>query len=100
MLPSVSNKLLVALSTDNKNKNSDQSFIHTLLVELRVEVMGRYSKHPKPVITTPVPASPIAHQRPTRRPPHRLDRKVSPELAAQLVAEYESGVPSTHLTMI
>jgi len=62
--------------------------------------MNRYSKHPKPVIPTPVPASPIATQLPSHRPPHRLDRKVSPEAAAQLVADYESGVPSTHLTMI
>ena len=67
---------------------------------LLVDILGRYSKHPKQVIPTPVPASPIAHQRPAHKPPHRLDRKVSPEIIAQLVAEYESGVPSTHLTMI
>lgn len=65
-----------------------------------MEILGRYSKHPKPVIPTPVPVSPIAHQQSAHRPPHRLDRKVSPEIAAQLVADYESGVSSTHLTMI
>ena len=36
----------------------------------------------------------------SRKLPHRLDRKLSPEIAAQLVADYESGTPSTHLTMI
>lgn len=65
-----------------------------------VEVMNRYSKHSKLVIPTHVPASPIATQRPAAKPPHRLDRKVSAETAAQLVADYESGVPSTHLTRI
>ena len=62
--------------------------------------MNRYSKHPNLVIPTPVPASPIAHQRRASKPPHRLDRKVNAETAAQLVADYESGVPSTHLSMI
>lgn len=65
-----------------------------------MEILGRYSKHSKPVIPTPVPASPIAPQPPVCKPPHRLDRKVSPEIAALLVAEYESGVSSTHLAMI
>ena len=65
-----------------------------------MEVLGRYSKHSKLVIPTSVPASPIATQIPPHKPPHRLDRKVSAETAAQLVADYESGVPSTHLTMI
>lgn len=62
--------------------------------------MNRYSKHPKPVMPTSVPTSPIATRLPSHTPPHRLDRKVSSEIAAQLVADYESGVPSTHLSMI
>lgn len=63
--------------------------------------MNRYSKHPKPVILpTPVPAGPIAHKAVPRNLPHRLDRKVSPETAAQLIADYESGTPSTQLAKI
>ena len=65
-----------------------------------MEVLSRYSKHPKLVIPTRVPASPIASRLPARRPPRRIDRKVSSEVAAQLVSDYESGVPSTHLSMI
>ena len=65
-----------------------------------VEILGRYSKHTKPVIPNSVPASPIAHLRSAPKLPHRLDRKVSAETVAQLVADYESGFPSTHLTSI
>ena len=65
-----------------------------------MDILGRYSKHPKPVIPTSVPASPIATRVRSPKRPHRLDRKVSPEIAARLIADYESGVPSTHLTMI
>lgn len=62
--------------------------------------MNRYSKHSKPVIPTPVPTSPIANQRLARKAPHRLDRKVSPETAAQLIADYELGTSFTQLTKI
>ena len=62
--------------------------------------MNRYSKHPNPVIPTPVPSSPIANRVFTRKPPHQLDHNVTSEIAAQLVADYESGIPSTHLTMV
>lgn len=65
-----------------------------------VEVMNRYSKHPKLVIPTPVPVSPIAHRATPQNLPHRLDHKVSPETIAQLIADYESGTPSTQLTRI
>lgn len=62
--------------------------------------MNRYSKDPRPVIPNPVPASPIAHRVAPRNLPHGLDRKVSPETAAQLIADHESGTPSTQLTRI
>lgn len=62
--------------------------------------MNHYSKHPEPVIPTPVPDGPIAHRAAPRNLPHRLDRKVSSETLAQLIAGYESGTPSTQLTKI
>lgn len=62
--------------------------------------MSRYSKHPKPTIPIPVPNSPIAHQAVPRNLPHRLDRKVSPETTALLIADYGSGTPSTQITKV
>jgi hypothetical protein len=59
--------------------------------------VSQYSKYPKPVIPTPVLVSPIANQPATCKPPHRLGRRVIPEIATRLVADHESGVPSTHL---
>ncbi|MFZ2227162.1 MAG: hypothetical protein WA090_05170 [Candidatus Nanopelagicaceae bacterium] len=62
--------------------------------------MNRYSKQTKLLIPTPVPANPIARRSAPQNLPHRLDRKVNPETVAQLIADYESGTPSTKLIKI